>query len=169
MPPQQEASIPRSEQNGVQFTSPLRKYAAGPPSPSPTSGFDPHHHEKRLADTPGRIAARPVSIHAPREGGDDALSAALSRFSCFNPRPPRGRRPLLAWRSSQIPPVSIHAPPAREATRAIRFRRSPLEVSIHAPREGGDSASHYEDNDDFLFQSTPPAREATRPSNRIAP
>ena len=58
-------------------------------------------------------------------------------YAGFNPRPPRGRR---------------HSDP-----QAVIYAK---EVSIHAPREGGDQIIK------FLFggkpfQSTPPAREAT--------
>ena len=34
-------------------------------------------------------------------------------------------------------------------------------ISIHAPREGGDSSSRHGSNSCFVFQSTPPARGAT--------
>ncbi len=36
-----------------------------------------------------------------------------------------------------------------------------LNISIHAPREGGDLAKLLAEKDFLLFQSTPPARGAT--------
>ena len=56
----------------------------------------------------------------------------------FNPRPPRGGRLGLL-------PHLLHAlgfqstPPARGATVKMKVRRWSMSISIHAPREGGDS------------------------------
>ena len=36
-----------------------------------------------------------ISIHAPREGGDLVLSKVVKRHCHFNPRPPRGGRPIV--------------------------------------------------------------------------
>ncbi len=36
-----------------------------------------------------------ISIHAPREGGDQSGSQEIRHGVHFNPRPPRGGRPLL--------------------------------------------------------------------------
>ena len=72
---------------------------------------------------------------APR--GARPLASALSMtFRGFNPRAPRGarRRGLRCWRSRS---VSIHVPRAgHDLVRA--FRRGYLEVSIHVPRAGHD-------------------------------
>ena len=38
----------------------------------------------------------PISIHAPREGGDVFVACPRSNYSHFNPRPPRGGRPLAS-------------------------------------------------------------------------
>ena len=90
----------------------------------------------------GRPAALPISIHAPREGGDGALGTTMTirmisihapreggDHNCgvhgcailhFNPRPPRGGR---------LQPVgggTLHPG-----------------ISIHAPREGGDTMKGY--------------------------
>ena len=56
-----------------------------------------------------------ISIHAPREGGDRRQSGLSGVGSHFNPRPPRGGRPIVAVR-----------------------QLDELRISIHAPREGGD-------------------------------
>ena len=58
-----------------------------------------------------------ISIHAPREGGDDWLFRQKDEPIDFNPRPPRGGR----LSDYQLP--------------------SALVISIHAPREGGDFTS----------------------------
>ena len=79
-----------------------------------------------------------ISIHAPREGSDCHGRGTRWRQADFNPRSPRGERP--------------------------RQRRTPRRshgISIHAPREGSDF-SHFEQSSLFLFQSTLPARGATR-------
>ena len=102
-----------------------------------------------------------ISIHAPREGGDrgrglefvglvpfqstpPARGATARRerakmvIKNFNPRPPRGGRPcafiltiirLLLFQST---------PPARGATTGGCISVHIAQISIHAPREGGD-------------------------------
>ena len=59
-----------------------------------------------------------ISIHAPREGGDDGSSPSVRPPRYFNPRPPRGGRLLVLD--------------------ALKARAG---ISIHAPREGGDFSS----------------------------
>ena len=79
-----------------------------------------------------------ISIHAPREGGDSpAYSCFLS--SCdFNPRPPRGGRPCAAY--LEITNERFQStPPARGATTGGAGGLRWANISIHAPREGGDS------------------------------
>ena len=57
----------------------------------------------------------------------------------FNPRPPRGGR--LRWVFSRVVVLSFQStPPARGATSLIGIASSSVfKISIHAPREGGDS------------------------------
>ena len=124
-----------------------------------------------------------VSIHAPRAGRDICFQPMAGRPSCFNPRAPRGTR--------LSPPLSVNAlivfqstRPARDATpghvlavvitivsiHAPRAGRDPAEhiglalnlVSIHAPRAGRDSAPNRVIVAVAVFQSTRPARDATR-------
>ena len=101
-----------------------------------------------------------ISIHAPREGGDAPTPCASPAPPYFNPRPPRGGRLAHFRRRSKDQFQST--PPARGATRPVRglccvftdFNPRPPrggrlcpycgsdeigEISIHAPREGGDS------------------------------
>ena len=100
----------------------------------------------------------------------------------FNPRPPRGGRPLPRHKG-QKPQKFQSTPPARGATPAESYIIPETDISIHAPREGGDSiaatpvSAHENFNprpprggrlsSDIVkipasgFQSTPPARGAT--------
>ena len=101
-----------------------------------------------------------ISIHAPREGGDSSFYLQFIGIKNFNPRPPRGGRHnaqsghQTAINFNPRPPrggrqyfaqwcyvlhdISIHAP--REGGDFMFLRRGPrcLKISIHAPREGGD-------------------------------
>ena len=81
-----------------------------------------------------------ISIHAPREGGDLLKGKKAVKDNYFNPRPPRGGR------------LGEH-----HGIQALR------RISIHAPREGGDLPVAWPTPLRFrIFQSTPPARGATR-------
>ena len=113
-------------------------------------------------------APTPVSIHAPRAGGDASnagKTTACSMFQStppargatlsgdaqdgirtrFNPRPPRGGRPHARPRCAV--PTSFNPRPPRGGRRLIR--------------------SHPQGQ--RLFQSTPPARGATSGSGSVAP
>ena len=103
-----------------------------------------------------------ISIHAPREGGDNSLYGMMAQD-----------------------PVFQSTPPARGATTTAASPRAFHRISIHAPREGGDSGRTYKSylgirhfnprpprggrllrqfikqTDNLTFQSTPPARGAT--------
>ena len=74
-----------------------------------------------------------ISIHAPREGGDDRAAVLCGRQLHFNPRPPRGGR--------------LFAP-------VVAYRRNA--ISIHAPREGGDTASRGRCSRSGNFNPRPP-------------
>ena len=57
--------------------------------------------------------------------------------------------------------ISIHAP--REGgDRVPAFGVADIRISIHAPREGGDWQSAETPDSINIFQSTPPARGATK-------
>ena len=108
---------------------------------------------------PYEIIQLAVSIRAPREGGDPRRRASRRAIRSFNPRPPRRGRP----RSGRLEATSISfnprpprrgrptnlqtettdemfqsAPPAKGATRRKKAHARPGDVSIRAPREGGD-------------------------------
>ena len=66
------------------------------------------------------------------------IQRAVSGTSYFNPRPPRGGRLPASSRWSGHRPFQS-TPPARGATPQTRRQIPCIEISIHAPREGGDS------------------------------
>ena len=124
-----------------------------------------------------------ISIHAPREGGDQNGRTIKILSIHFNPRPPRGGRRYMHEHPQGGRAISIHAP--REGG-DFRFTadgliigisiHAPREggdpegglthdqretISIHAPREGGDRVDIVVDILPLRFQSTPPARGAT--------
>ena len=132
-----------------------------------------------------------ISIHAPREGGDDssadsaakaflfqstppARGATGTKNRCrqdaknFNPRPPRGGRLLSKFTVNQN--YNFNPRPPRGGRHVCGpYFFGGMVISIHAPREGGDISSWKSDIDKQRFQSTPPARGATsstgNPSN----
>ena len=79
----------------------------------------------------------------------------------FNPRPPRGGRPL--GQVVQFPDfaISIHAPREGGDPQQFQQLQQQAKISIHAPREGGDNAIVGFLFNALTFQSTPPARGAT--------
>ena len=101
-----------------------------------------------------------ISIYAPREGGDGHQPPHRRLGKHFNPRPPRGGRPAVRFGSSTRRRFQS-TPPARGATSPSAVSSGDNNISIHAPREGGDrEREHYLWNVE-PFQSTPPARGAT--------
>ena len=78
-----------------------------------------------------------ISIHAPREGGDFDYAWKIACCLYFNPRPPRGGRPVRYLVHLDHPAISIHAP--REGGDILHANSGyRCIISIHAPREGGD-------------------------------
>ena len=119
-----------------------------------------------------------ISIHAPREGGDRLPCPQSGSSFDFNPRPPRGGRPLPHIRFIQ-PSIFQSTPPARGATlsgdmclhlpgnfnprpprggRRLSALRLDLGIviSIHAPREGGDFAVTLLPQEVANFNPRPP-------------
>ena len=125
-----------------------------------------------------------VSIHAAREGGDNEpqSTARIVHVSIHAAR--EGGDSPSAWANREAG-VFQSTPPARAATPGHNASLSILGVSIHAAREGGDfrgslSAARWRRFNPrrprgrrhgiaatgaphATFQSTPPARAATRP------
>ena len=73
---------------------------------------------------------------------------------------------MLPRTGTELIHISIHAP--REGGDSDQYGRirALIEISIHAPREGGDVDSIGVDCDTGRFQSTPPARGATQTDKR---
>ena len=86
-----------------------------------------------------RRACAGISIHAPRTGSDrfEIVSQCISAY--FNPRSPHGERPRR----------SVH-------------HHQGDGISIHAPRTGSDRKFLQRKRYEYIFQSTLPARGATR-------
>ena len=57
----------------------------------------------------------------------------------FNPRPPRGGRHGCLLQLVERLPISIHAPREGGDSNNSKDYTTNTEISIHAPREGGDS------------------------------
>ena len=133
-----------------------------------------------------------ISIHAPREGGDENQSCCTGVPENFNPRPPRGGRLFRLYLKLEVKAISIHAPreggdnavnsvinffkisihaPREGGDGGARHRhRCRVGISIHAPREGGDVRSEFLNTlKRLVFQSTPPARGATKPKRNAMP
>ena len=74
----------------------------------------------------------------------------------FNPRPPRGGRRGLS--ATNLRYASILSPPPRAGGRFQYFKRSCVktDISIHAPREGGDSVSCRTCSMPWDFNPRPP-------------
>ena len=104
-----------------------------------------------------------ISIHALREEGDVRTPTAAPTLSYFNPRPPRGGRPVIRAGDAAAIPISIHAlreegdsvpgttsapapdfnprPPRGGRRTDCPARQQDNDISIHALREEGDSKS----------------------------
>ena len=101
-----------------------------------------------------------ISIHAPREGSDYHAAREALGLSNFNPRSPRGERPMRdtckprRWYFNPRSPrgerrrpacprcgrccISIHAPREGSDTLLDMCMHNRMSISIHAPREGSD-------------------------------
>ena len=78
-----------------------------------------------------------ISIHAPREGGDEISSSGVCFFDVFQSTPPARGATIAFVRNRDKDKISIHAP--REGGDEINDRQTFGHwISIHAPREGGD-------------------------------
>ena len=84
-----------------------------------------------------------ISIHAPREGGDEKRGCATACHRDFNPRPPRGGR-LRQLHHQRAAGLSDFNPRPPRGGRRLPGAAQHVgqSISIHAPREGGDPAFH---------------------------
>ena len=88
------------------------------------------------------------------------VSDRLTPVSYFNPRPPRGGR-RGSSPAMDGPLVFQSTPSARRATEHQLLGEEPVEISIHALREEGDTLRRCGSSLASRFQSTPSARRAT--------
>ena len=103
-----------------------------------------------------------ISIHAPREGGDEAGGGpGLYAVRDFNPRPPRGGRPAAIGIDFNAIKNFNPRPPRGGRLPGGDSPEPETPISIHAPREGGDIRYPCLITAPQIFQSTPPARGAT--------
>ncbi len=124
-----------------------------------------------------------ISIHAPRVGGDFTVKDDVSKLSKFQSTPPVWGA-TEEWTSTSTPWSFQSTPPVWGATSAwtmglpLRQNFNPRppcggrpqrlaalggrpEISIHAPRVGGDANTTGNDLSVEIFQSTPPVWGAT--------
>ena len=100
-------------------------FQSTPPARGATCAVPVSHH------------APAISIHAPREGGDEIirLQSFCIEISIHAPREGGDSRRSWPVRSTWI---FQSTPPARGATTIRDKLGQGIEISIHAPREGGD-------------------------------
>ena len=123
-------------------------------STPPARGATPDHtHTLKYT---GQFQSTP-----PARGATGAAQRHRRDRQNFNPRPPRGGRRILVPDGYCPAHISIHAPREGGDSSQLRLFR-PIYISIHAPREGGDCASRRGCCPTNTFQSTPPARGATK-------
>ena len=127
----------------------LERFQSTPPARGATSAQTAPTPEPTFQSTPpargatslgiGMTYSILISIHAPREGGDNQQIDPCGLHGYFNPRPPRGGRPPFLFTMPGNGGFQS-TPPARGATFIFLLSIDKLNISIHAPREGGDSA-----------------------------
>ena len=103
-----------------------------------------------------------ISIHAPRTGSDPTSSPPLRTTSVFQSTlPARGATRSGMYQTPAWRKISIHAPRTGSDMGSI-LSQSAVLISIHAPRTGSDPTSARRRRALRQFQSTLPARGATR-------
>ena len=94
-------------------------------------------HEGRDLREDARVLGDRVSIHAPHEGRDSVRSTVIPIGRRFNPRAPRGARPMPRRKGRSYLPFQSTRPTRGATTLADGIARVDA-VSIHAPHEGRD-------------------------------
>jgi len=134
--------------------------------------FNPRSPRGERPKTANLLAMRSsVSIHAPREGSDSAITGAAGRPRQVSIHAPReGSDSAITGAAGRPRQVSIHAPREGSDSAITGAAGRPRQVSIHAPREGSDWVTHEIYYHNTVFQSTLPARGATTcPSASYSP
>ena len=120
-------------------------------------------HPARGATTRTSTAQANVRFQSthPARGATAHKRDHARRILYFNPRTPRGVRLTLPTARAPQNTISIHAP--REGCdQDIHPLLRDMYISIHAPREGCDEVQPWMVGHPVQFQSTHPARGATR-------
>ena len=100
-----------------------------------------------------------ISIHAPREGSDQAIKLSQEDLMISIHAPREGSDPKVRC-AGYYAVISIHAP--REGSdQSCTSACGPRRISIHAPREGSDWMFSTSSSEAGRFQSTLPVRGAT--------
>ena len=109
-----------------------------------------------------------ISIHAPREGGD-LIHASVPFIRLFQSTPPaRGATATRGpQRQGKCQEHFNPRPPRGGRLVSRRIGWAVIVISIHAPREGGDTDSTTPRRNSAEFQSTPPARGATKKAKKL--
>ena len=102
----------------------------------------------------------------PARGATNLTTVARSEKMDFNPRAPRGARPVVEY-GKQYGFKFQSTRPARGATFRSTQIQMTTSISIHAPREGRDLRRSPDAEDVLRFQSTRPARGATAKVNKF--
>ena len=104
-----------------------------------------------------------ISIHAPREGSDQRGSDLGKRVQDFNPRSPRGERPLGHQLSHGLQgDFNPRSPRGERPDGKVDVVWRGI-ISIHAPREGSDAWGHSEDYLTLYFNPRSPRGERPAP------
>ena len=107
------------------------------------------------------IKGQGISIHAPRVGGDFFRAAMERPRSKFQSTPPVWGATMPISSMVNIPLAFQSTPPVWGATAPKLAGDDRKNISIHAPRGGGDPTSPWGAGATTGFQSTPPVWGAT--------
>ena len=91
-----------------------------------------------MTGSSARLVTTNFNPRPPRGGRLDGKEYTGCDCDHFNPRPPRGGRPGAVLRILQIQQISIHAPREGGDEDPADEPAAGTVISIHAPREGGD-------------------------------
>ena len=102
-----------------------------------------------------------ISIHAPRTGSDN-IGVTTTQEMLISIHAPRTGSDIYIFNVACHTQISIHAPRTGSDIPFVIVPPAASNISIHAPRTGSDVAFSDEYQYKFEFQSTLPARGATR-------
>ena len=173
LPPTISIHAPREgsdQQNDRSRTKALNFNPRSPRGERQATNNADNHNQQFQSTLPARGATllqqqhrqtRPISIHAPREGSDRRMRYIERRLAeHFNPRSPRGERPISLQFSASSSAISIHAPREGSDAVIVYFLSFLSNFNPRSPRgERPMSWSHR--GHGRIFQSTLPARGAT--------